>query len=93
MAAAADESFAAFNFARTLAASASRSVAASFAAIEAIVRGDCCASADAGRGRRDELVGLTVVEDTLTDDCCESEALSRLTSSSTGTEFSILLEE
>ncbi len=56
--AAAEDNFAAFSLARTLAASASRSVAASLAAIEAIVSGDCCAIADAGRGSRDELVGL-----------------------------------
>ena len=89
VAAAADESFAAFSFARTLAASASRSVAASFAAIEAIVSGDCWAIAEAGRGRRDELVGLIAVSDSLAFDCCETEVFRRLTSSSKVAEFSI----
>jgi len=42
--------FAAFNLARTRAASASRSVAASFAAMDAMVRGLCCGGFSRGRG-------------------------------------------
>lgn len=79
--AAAEESFAAFNLARTRAASASRSVAASLAAIEAMVSGDCCASADEGRGRRDELIGRRTEDGFCGDGCGLEGEIKRIDSS------------
>lgn len=92
---AADDNFAAFSLARTLAASASRSVAASLAAIDAMVRGDCCGAADAGRGRRDEpfvLMADEVLEDFLGEDSA-GVGLCKETSSGAGIGFSKLLDE
>lgn len=67
-------SLAAFNFARTRAASASRSEAANLAAIRAMLSGDCC-----GGGKTPTLRGLGRREDVLGGDSCSAGGSATVT--------------